>query len=73
MPVRWGGAYVTCGINSIKLCFTLFLKLETVDPCGLWAYFQRYASYYAFYNVEEGIRKINMNILEKPDRWSLLH
>lgn len=42
-----------------------------VDPCGLWTYFQRYASYYIFYNVEDGVRKINMNILEKPDKWSL--
>lgn len=44
LPVRWGGAYVTCGINIIKFCFTLFLKLGTADPCGLWTYFQRDAS-----------------------------
>lgn len=66
MTVEWGGGCVTCGIDLIKFCFTLFHKLETVDACGLGTYFQRYTSsvIHIAFNLSDDVRKINMNILK---------
>lgn len=69
--MRWGGAYVTCGINIIKFWFTLFLKLETIDPCGLWTYFQRDTrALIFFFQILRMIEEKFTRTHSKLDRWS---